>query len=73
MFYESQRIINKQTKYEKSRAYNIIDELRKRGFNHDSILKILDALVHCAKSETDIAIFKKAKSISVAEKEKSDE
>jgi len=73
MFYESYRIINKQQKYEKSRAYDIIDELNKRGFSSESIIKILDSFISCTKSETDVAIFKKAKNISMANKERSND
>lgn len=45
MFYESERIVNKQLKYEKSRAYEIIQQLESRGLDDDEIISCLNLLM----------------------------
>lgn len=43
-FYESERITRKQENYEKSRAYEIIESLKKKNLTFDQMLVTLGAM-----------------------------
>jgi hypothetical protein len=72
MFFDSARIVEKQEKYEKIRAYDIIDSLEKKNFSLDKMLVVLDFL--SCKTDNDFrkAILYKAKKILQARKEKNE-
>ena len=72
MFHESMRIVEKQEKYEKIRAYGIIDSLEKNYMTTDKMLLAVDILIDKAHLDFDIAILTKAKSILNVRKEKNE-
>ena len=69
MFFESSRIIEKQQKYEKTRAYDFIDSLEKTDMSLDTMISTLDLYMKDVDSEYKKIILSKAKSILQARKE----
>jgi hypothetical protein len=51
MFYESERIVNKQLKHIKLRAYNIIQELEVKGLDDREIMACINLLLKDDSSE----------------------
>jgi hypothetical protein len=72
MFHESMRIVEKQEKYEKIRAYGVIDSLEKNYMTTDKMLLAVDILIDKAHLEFDIAVLTKAKNILNVRKEKNE-
>lgn len=72
MFFDSARIVEKQEKYEKIRAYDIIDSLEKKNFSVEKMLVVVDFLSHKASNDFRKAILHKAKKILQARKEKNE-
>lgn len=71
MSYESTRIIDKQEKYEKIRAYDLIESLEKSGISSDHVFCALELMGRKARSEFESAIILRAKQIlSVRQGEK---
>lgn len=67
MFFESSRIVEKQEKYEKIRAYDLIQSLEKSSINSGYLLCALDLMGRKAKSEFESAVILKAKQILMAQ------
>jgi hypothetical protein len=63
MSYESTRIIDKQEKYEKIRAYDLVESLEKSGISSDHVLCALELMGRKARSEFESAIISRAKQI----------
>jgi hypothetical protein len=72
MFSESMRIVEKQEKYEKIRAYGVIDSLEKNGMSLDKMLLAVDILLSKASLEFDVAVLTKAKNMLDVRKEKNE-
>jgi len=70
MFYDSYRIIEKQEKYEKIRAYDIIESLEKTGLEAERLLYALEMMSVKSISEFEISVISRAKVILAARKEK---
>jgi hypothetical protein len=66
------RIVEKQEKYEKIRAYGVIDSLEKNYMTTDKMLLAVDILIDKAHLEFDIAVLTKAKNILNVRKEKNE-
>lgn len=73
MFYETQRIINKQHKYVKSRAYGILLKLERGGFKGDKAIDQIDLMLLGKCTETDIDVYNYTKAVLRSRKEKKDE
>lgn len=69
MFFESSRILEKQEKYEKIRAYDFIESLEKIDMPLDTMIATLDLYLKDVDSEYKRIIIYKAKSILEARKE----
>jgi hypothetical protein len=69
MFFESSRILEKQEKYEKIRAYDFIESLEKIDMPLDTMIATLDLYLKDVDSEYKRIIIHKAKSILEARKE----
>lgn len=72
MFHESMRIVEKQEKYEKIRAYGVIDSLEKNYMTTDKMLLAVQVLIDKAHLDFDIAVLTKAKNILNVRKEKNE-
>jgi hypothetical protein len=72
MFYDSARIIDKQQKYEKIRAYEMIESLEKTGLTSEYVLCALELMSRKSSSEFESSVISKAKAILVARKEKNE-
>ena len=72
MFHESLRIMEKQEKYEKIRAYRVIDSLEKDGLSDEKMLPVLDLLMDKAELDFDKSVLSKAKHILNARKERNE-
>lgn len=72
MFYESTRIVEKQEKHEKSRAYDLIESLEKSGLDNHHLFCALELMSKRAQSEFESAVILKAKQILIAHKEKNE-
>jgi hypothetical protein len=72
MFYDSARIIDKQEKYEKIRAYEMIESLEKTGLSSDYVFCALELMSRRSNSEFQSSVISKAKAILAARKEKND-
>ena len=73
MFYESERIVRKQQKYEKTRAYAIVNDLQRKGLSHQEMIEAVNILLMSENTECQQAILEKAKLILSAQKEIMDE
>jgi len=72
MFYDSARIIEKQQKYEKIRAYEMIESLEKTGLSSEYVLCALELMSKRSNSEFQLSVISKAKVILIARKEKNE-
>jgi len=72
MFYESSRIVEKQEKHEKLRAYDLVESLEKNGLDFDRISCALELMSRRSKTEFQSSIISKAKQILLARKEKNE-
>jgi hypothetical protein len=66
------RIVEKQEKYEKIRAYGVIDSLEKNYMTTDKMLLAVQVLIDKAHLDFDIAVLTKAKNILNVRKEKNE-
>lgn len=60
MRYEAQRIINKNQKYEKTRAYATISKLKNKGLSVSECINAINILLTDDNSESQQAILEKA-------------
>lgn len=72
MFFDSARIVEKQEKYEKIRAYDIIESLEKKNFSLEKMLIIIDFMFYKTSSDFNKVILCKAKKILQVRKEKNE-
>jgi hypothetical protein len=70
MFYDSSRIIDKQEKYEKIRAYDVIFCLEKTDLSNENMIETIDLMLSKAELDFHKSIFTKAKNILLTRKEK---
>ncbi len=73
MFYETERIVSKQLKYEKTKAYTTISELESKGLSTKDMIGAINILLEDDNTELRVAVLKKAKAILEARKEITDE
>ena len=71
-FYESSRIIDKQEKYEKIRAYKVIDSLEKDGLSDEKMLTVISLLIGKTQLDFEKSVLSKALNIVNARKEKNE-
>jgi hypothetical protein len=69
MFYETQRIINKQRKYMKSMAYSIIVEMRQKQLNYDQSIDHVNMLLSKEPTEFQVDVLNYAKAVLKSKKE----
>lgn len=69
MFYESERIIRKNEKYEKTKAYSIVSDLKNKGLSNEEMIEATRILLNGNKNESQSAILNKVLSILEASKE----
>lgn len=69
MFYETERIIRKQQKYIKSKAYATINRLENKGLDDSEISACLDVMLEDDNNETQVDILNLAKTIIVSRQE----
>ena len=72
VFYESSRIIDKQEKYEKIRAYRVIDSLEKDGLSDEKMLTVINLLISKTQLDFEKSVLSKALTIINARKEKNE-
>lgn len=72
VFYESSRIIDKQEKYEKIRAYKVIDSLEKDGLSDEKMLTVINLLMSKTQLDFEKSVLSKALNILSARKEKNE-
>lgn len=70
MFYDSLRIIDKQEKYEKIRAYEVILSLEKKDLSSENMISTISVMMEDATNDYHKSIFLKARNILIARKEK---
>ena len=63
MFYETERIIRKNQKYEKSRAYATISKLENKGLSKAEMLEAIEILLKDDNTESQQSILELAKRI----------
>ena len=73
MFHESQRIIDKNLKYEKMKANNLILDLEQKGMSPEEIIGAIKILSEDENTEFQASVFKRAIVILKASKEITDE
>lgn len=73
MFYENQRIVRKQQVYVKSRAYQKISHLERKGLSDDEIIGCLNVLLAQDNNETQVDILNLAHKIVTSRQEKANE
>ncbi len=72
-FHESQRIIDKNLKYEKMKANNLILDLEQKGMSPEEIIGAIKILSEDENTEFQASVFKRAIVILKASKEITDE
>lgn len=73
MFYEDERIVRKQQKYVKSKAYQKVKRLEDKGLSDDEIVGCLDVLLAQDNNETQVDILNVARNIVISRQEKVNE
>jgi hypothetical protein len=63
MFYETDRIVRKQQKYEKIRAYALIDEQKSNGLSDAEIIASIDVLLGGKNNEFQVGVLRLAREI----------
>jgi hypothetical protein len=64
MFYDTERIVRKQEKYEKSKAYDVISALKHKGLNTKETLACIEVMSFLdSNNESQIAILNLAHQI----------
>ena len=72
MFFESERIVNKQIRYANSRAYGIIQGLESKGLGDEEIVSCLNLLLKDEVSEFQKDILSRAlKTVTLRQEQKS--
>lgn len=69
MFYDAERIVRKQKRYEKLEAYGVISTLETKGFSVSEMIDAVDILLTDDNNETRQAILERAKHILETRKE----
>lgn len=72
MFFENQRIVNKQLKYTKLRAYEIIQDLESKGLGEPEIMSCINLLMKGEISEFQQDVLEFALKTVTSRQEKSD-
>lgn len=72
-FYDTERIVRKQQKHEKTRAYATISKLENKGLSVSEMIDALDILLKDDNTEFQQAVLDRAKSILESRKEIEDE
>ena len=67
--YDAVRIIRKNSKYEKIRAYAVIEKLKAKGLSTTEMVEALEILLKDENSEFDNSVYSRAKSILESDKE----
>lgn len=70
MFYETERIINKQQKYIKQKALNIINSFNDKKLSKKEIIACLDIMLNEDNTETKTDILNMARVIVLSKQEK---
>jgi len=73
MFYDTERIVRKQEKYEKTKAYATISKLKSKGLSVSEAIDAISILLEDDNTESQQAILERAKRILQSEKESLDE
>lgn len=63
MFYESERIIRKNEKHKKTKAYDLISDLKKKGLSNEEMIEAIKILLNDNNNEFQDDVFNKAKCI----------
>ena len=63
MFYESERIIRKNEKHKKTKAYDLISDLKKKGLSNEEMIEAVKILLSDNNNEFQDDVLNKAKSI----------
>lgn len=69
MFFETQRIINKQKKYIKSRAYTVLAGMKNIGLSRDQSIDHINMLISKSPSEFETEILQYAKGLLLSKGE----
>ena len=70
MFYDSSRIIEKQEKYEKIRAYDVILTLEKKDLSNENMVAAVNLMMVEANNDFHKSVFSRAKDILLARRER---
>lgn len=73
MFYDTERIVRKQLKYEKIKAYDIIQEMRAKSMSVSEMIDALEILLNDENTEFKESVLKRAKSLLEASMEADNE
>lgn len=68
-FYDSERIVRKNEKYEKTKAYAAISKLENKGLSVSEMIEALDILLKDQNTESQQSILERAKKILESRKE----
>ena len=69
MFYESERIIYKNNKYEKLKAYGIISDLKNKGLSVNEQIEAINILLNSRNNEFQTSVLERAKTTLIAQLE----
>ena len=69
MFYDTERVVRKQLKYEKLKAYSTISKLESKGLTVNEMINALEILLTDSNTEFQQCVLEKAKGILEARKE----
>lgn len=73
MFYETERIIEKQQRYIRRKAIDVVNSFDKESLTPDEVVACIDVMLEEDNNETRADILNKARNIVLANKESSDE
>ena len=73
MFYDTERILRKQEKYVKLKAYSTIKKLECKGLSVDEMINALEILLTDDNTEFQESVLERAKDILKSQKEIDDE
>lgn len=73
MFYETERIVNKQQKYIKQKALNILNSFSDKKLSKEEIIACLDIMLNQDNTETKTDILNMARVIVLSKQEKNDD
>jgi ribosomal protein S24E len=73
MFYETERIINKQNKYIKRKALDVVNSFMSKTLTQDEIVACIDVMLGEDNTETRVDVLNLARKIVISNKENVDE